>query len=130
MRCASCFRFGKEDILKGRQQGDQTVRFSFVEGDVRLRVEDIVYIETSRHKNVFYTTGGTYNIYRKMDELEADLHGMGFVRTHRSFLVNMRYIDRINSYIVTLVSGKELSVPKARYPDVKRQYALFQGIKK
>lgn len=116
--------------MKGRQQGDQTVRFSFVEGDVCLRVEDIVYIETNRHKNVFYTTGGTYSIYRKMDELEEDLHGMGFVRTHRSFLVNMRYIDRINSYVVTLVGGKELSVPKARYPDVKRQYALFQGIKK
>lgn len=55
---------------------------------------------------------------------------MGFVRTHRSFLVNMRYINRISSYIVTLTGGKELSVPKARYPDVKRQYALFQETKK
>ena len=111
------------------QQGDQTVQFSFVEGNVCLRVEDIVYIETNRHKNVFYTIDGAYNIYRKMDELEEDLQGMGFVRTHRSFLVNMRYIEKINSYIVTLTNGKELSFPKSRYPDVKRNYALFREIK-
>ena len=108
------------------QQGDQMIQFRFVEGNVCLRVDDIVYIETYRHKNMFYTTSGTYSIYRKMDELEEELQGMGFVRTHRSFLVNMRYINKINSYIVTLTNGKELSVPKSRYPDVKRQYALFR----
>ena len=111
------------------QQQDQIIQFSFVEGNVCLRVEDIIYIETYRHKNIFYTTCETYSIYRKMDDLEDDLQGMGFVRTHRSFLVNMRYIGKINSYIVTLTNGKELSVPKSRYPDVKRQYALFRETK-
>ncbi|MDE7274105.1 MAG: hypothetical protein K2N95_13765 [Lachnospiraceae bacterium] len=38
----------------------------------------------------------------------------------------MKYIGKINSYIVTLTTGKELLVPKTRYPDVKRQYALFR----
>lgn len=112
--------------MKEIKRKDQTIQFRFVEGSLCLRAEDIVYIETNRHKNLFYTTGGTYSIYRKMDELEKDLQGMGFVRTHRSFLVNMRYIGRINSYLITLTTGKELSVPKTRYPDVKRQYALFQ----
>ena len=115
--------------MKEIQQGDQMIQFRFVEGNVCLRVEDIVYIETNRHKNMFYATSGIYSIYRKMDELEEDLQGMGFVRTHRSFLVNMRYIGKINSYIVTLTNGKELSVPKSRYPDVKRQYALFRETK-
>lgn len=78
--------------MKEIKQKDQTIQFRFVEGSLCLRAEDIVYIETNRHKNLFYTIGGTYSIYRKMDELETDLQGMGFVRTHRSFLVNMRYI--------------------------------------
>ncbi len=37
-----------------------------------LREDDIIYIETSRHKNVFYTAGQTYSIYKKMDGLRAD----------------------------------------------------------
>jgi DNA-binding LytR/AlgR family response regulator len=92
-----------------------------------LREDDIIYIETSRHKNVFYTAGQTYSIYKKMDELEAELAGMGFVRIHQSFLINMRYIGKLSSYVMVLTTGKEISVPKSRYPEVKRQYTLFKG---
>ncbi len=52
------------------------MELSFVEGNVHLRVDDIIYIGTSRHKNVFYTAGETYSIYKKMDELEAELAGI------------------------------------------------------
>lgn len=112
-----------EDILRE----ERVVEFDFVEGNVRLRVDDIIYIETSRHKNVFYMAGETYSIYKKMDELEVELAGMGFVRIHRSFLINMRYIGKLGSYVMVLTTGKEISVPKSRYPEVKRQYTLFKG---
>ena len=112
-----------EDILRE----ERVVEFGFVEGNVRLRVDDIIYIETSKHKNVFYMAAGTYSIYKKMDELETELAGMGFVRIHQSFLINMRYIGKLGSYIMVLTTGKEISVPKSRYPEVKRQYTLFKG---
>ena len=116
-----------DDILREIRQEEQVVKFGFVEGNMCLRVDDIIYIETSRHKNVFYTTGQTYSIYKKMDELERELKGMGFVRIHQSFLINMRYIEKISSYVMVLTTGKEISVPKSRYPEVKRQYTLFKG---
>ena len=88
---------------------------------------DIIYIETARHKNIFYTEKGIYSIYKKLDELEAELKDMGFVRIHLSFLVNMRYIAKISSYVLILTTGKEISVPKSRYAQVKQQYMLFKG---
>ena len=112
-----------DDILRE----ERVVEFGFVEGNVRLRVDDIIYIETSKHKNVFYTAGETYSIYKKIDELEAELAGMGFVRIHQSFLINMRYIGKLSSYVMVLTTGKEISVPKSRYPEVKRQFTLFKG---
>ncbi len=84
-------------------------------------LDDIIYIETSRHKNVFYTSGETYSIYKKMDELEAELAGLGFVRIHQRFLINMRYIGKLSSYVMVLTMGKEISVTKSRYPEVKQQ---------
>lgn len=116
-----------DDILREIRQEERVVEFGFVEGNVRLRVDDIIYIETSRHKNVFYTQERAYSIYKKMDELEDELRGMGFVRIHQSFLINMRYIEKISSYVMVLTTGKEISVPKSRYPEVKRQYTLFKG---
>lgn len=117
-----------DDILWEIQREDRVVEFNFVEGNVPLRVDDIIYIETSKHKNVFYTKDQTFSIYRKMDDLEKDLEGMDFVRIHQSFLINMRYIDKLSSYVMTLTTGKEISVPKSRYPEVKRQYTLFKGL--
>lgn len=116
-----------DDILREIRQEEQAVEFSFVEGDMRLKADDIIYIETSRHKNVFYTKDRTFSIYKKMDELERELKGMGFVRIHQSFLINMKHIERIGSYLMVLDTGKELSVPKSRYPEVRRQYTLYKG---
>lgn len=115
-------------LLKEIKQKEQIVEFSFVEGKVSLRADEIIYIETARHKNIFYTKRQTYSIYRKLNEIEADLKDMGFVRTHLSYLVNMRYIEKISSYILRLTNGKEISVPKSRYPEVKRQYTLFKEV--
>lgn len=116
-----------EDIVREIEQNGYRMQFPFVEGDISLRVGDILYIETCRHKNIFYTNGQTYSIYKKLDEIEQDLRGLGFIRVHQSFLVNMHYVDKINSYILKLTTGKEISVPKSRYPEVKRRFALFKG---
>ena len=62
-----------------------------------------------------------------MDEIEAELAEFEFVRVHQSFLVNMRYIEKISSYVLRLITGKEISVPKSRYQEVKRAFALYKG---
>ena len=41
-------------------------------------------------------------------------------------IVNMQYIDKISSYVLRLTNGKEISVPKSRYAEVKRSYAAFK----
>ena len=116
-----------DDLTVEIQKNSRILEFSFVEGTIKLHADDIIYIETARHKNIFYTEKSCYSIYKKLDELEAELKDMGFVRIHLSFLVNMRYIAKISSYVLTLTTGKEISVPKSRYAQVKRQYMLFKG---
>lgn len=112
-----------DDLIAKIDRDRQEVQYSFVEGDKKLRIEDVMYIETSRHKAFFHTSEGVYSVYKKLSEIEQDLQEFGFLRIHQSFLVNMRYIQKINSYVLTLKNGKELSVPKSRYQEVKRKYA-------
>lgn len=114
-----------EDMKRNMEQNELSIEFPFVEGRQRLQADDIIYIETFRHKNLFVTQKQIYSIYKKLDEIQQQLDGMGFVRAHRSFLVNMQYIEKISSYIMTLTTGKEISVPKARYQEVKRIYQTY-----
>ncbi len=104
----------------------QRLTFSFVEGELSLEVQKIVYVETNRHKNVFYTMDASYCLYKKLDEIEKQLGEYGFLRIHQSYLVNMRYVEKISSYILRMTTGQELSVPKSRYPRVKREFAKYQ----
>ena len=116
-----------DSLIGELHKKDCYIEYSFVEGQVRLQTDDIIYIETAKHKNVFYTKKQVYTIYKKMDEIEEELVGFGFVRVHQSFLVNMRYIEKISSYVLWLITGKEISVPKSRYQEVKRAFALYKG---
>ena len=111
--------------IKDNENTAQTRRFPFVEGSAVVTAQSLIYVETDRHRNLFHTVERTYSIYRKLDEIERQLEGLDFVRIHRSFLVNMRYIRRISSYICYLTTGEQISVPKPRYPQVKKQYEQF-----
>ena len=68
-----------------------------------------------------------WTVNEKLNELENELKNMGFVRAHLSFLVNMKYITQISSYVMTLTTGKKNPVAKARYAQVKREYMLYKG---
>lgn len=115
------------EILEELRNKNQKVSFSFVEGSVELEAWKIIYIETERHKNIFHTADAAYGLYRKLDEIETELVPYGFLRVHQSFLVNMRYVEKISSYVLRLTTGTEISVPKSRYPEVKRKYAAYKG---
>ena len=113
-------------LIDKMKRKNEKIAFSFVEGNIALEVQKIIYIETERHKNVFHTESGDYGLYKKLDEIETELAPFGFIRVHQSFLVNMRYVEGISSYVLKLNTGKELSVPKSRYQKVKKEYALYK----
>ena len=101
--------------------------FLFVEGKVRLKLCDIVYIETNAHVQIFHVAGRIYRIYKKLDAVEKELAPYGFVRVHKSYVVNLMYVIKISSYRLYLSTGEEISVPKGRYQEVKSRYAAFRG---
>ena len=98
----------EEDTAEGRLQ-KRVVLFPFVEGDIPLALDDLIYIETCRHKNLFYTKNGVFSIYRKLNEIEMELNGMGFLRIHQSFLVNLRYVKQIHA--ADLICEPDFTVP-------------------
>ncbi|MBR1599732.1 MAG: LytTR family transcriptional regulator DNA-binding domain-containing protein [Lachnospiraceae bacterium] len=96
---------------------------SCVEGNVSVGAFEIIYIETMGHRNIVHLKDQDFHIYEKLDTFEQLLRAHGFLRVHKSYLVNMQHIRNINSYVMTLDNGVKISVPKARYKEVKREYA-------
>ena len=82
-----------------------------------IPVEDIRYFEIQQRIVTVVYAKERFEFYSTMMRLEEQLFNRGFVRTHKSFLVNKRYIHSIDSARVLLDSGEELPVGKLYYAD-------------
>jgi len=116
-----------DSICHEKKRQSDKILFSCVGGDVYLKISDIRLIETSGHKNTIHLNKESFQIYKKLDDLAFQLKEYGFLRVHKSFLVNMKYIRKINNYVLTMEDGRQLPIPRAKYKQVRQEYALFVG---
>lgn len=57
--------------------------------------------------------------------LESQLIPSGFIKVHRSFLVNYRFIYQIDKREVVLVNGNRIPVSRDRIGDVKKEFMFW-----
>lgn len=107
--------------------------FRFKEGDVELSINKIVYVESDIHKAVFHVKGNSSESYRKysmrgtLGTIEEQLSKYGFIRIHKSYLVNYRFIESMRNYKAFLSNQKALPIPRKKFQDVKREYLIYRG---
>ena len=106
------------------------VTFSFIQGERKLYTDNLLYVESRSHKSVFYyleNGQNIYEIYEKLDQIEERLEGFGFLRVHKSYLVNQKHIRQICNYRILLDTGEEIPVPRSRYQQTKEAFAAYKG---
>lgn len=63
----------------------------------RVPLREILYIESINNRCILHRHGGqTYNIYKRLDEIESELPDKRFLRCSQSFIVNMDYIIKVD----------------------------------
>lgn len=117
------------DAILAKRKMSQ-VTFSFLEGEKKLYTDNLLYVESRKHKSVFFYLEEeivSYQIYDKLDTIGEKLEECGFLRIHKSYLVNMKHIRRICNYKVLLDTGEDLPVPRLKYQAVKEAFAAYKG---
>ncbi|MCI8417015.1 MAG: response regulator transcription factor [Lachnospiraceae bacterium] len=107
------------------------VTFSFLEGEKSLYTDNLLYVESRKHKSYFCymdTELMFYQLYDRLDVVEEKLADYGFLRIHKSYLVNMKHIRKISNYLAFLDTGEELPIPRLKYPHVKEAFVAYKGI--
>lgn len=106
------------------------ITFSFLEGDRTLYTDNILYVESRKHKCIFSCMereNVTYQLYGKLDQIEIKLERYGFLRIHKSFLVNMKHVKRISNYIAVMGSGDEFPVSRLRFTKARESFVAYKG---
>lgn len=76
---------------------------------VHVPIKNIVYFESEKRYVHVITDKRKYTLYGKLKEIESQMKNRKFVfiRIHQSYLVNYKYIKRINLLSVVLHNGME-----------------------
>lgn len=107
LRCIRHYRMG-HDVFRVFQNGEM----------IELKMKEIIYIESDKRKIIIHLRGGKqYEMYGKISEQEEALAIHHFIRIHKSYLVNCRYIKKMSDELVWLGENqkdKMFSLPLSR----------------
>jgi DNA-binding LytR/AlgR family response regulator len=92
-----------------------------------VHCNEIEYIEIYAKKITFYLIPEQkVETYKAFRELEAELSDLPqFFKIHRSVIVNMMHIARINSKFVATVSGQRLPIARGKYPALEQAFLAY-----
>ena len=77
-----------------------------------IQKKDIIFIERSGRSTTIHTKNGQVKTYQTLNELEGELRERDFLRSHRSFIINIHYVTNFslyakNSYLVSFEGIEE-----------------------
>lgn len=106
----------------------QTLSIKIGLESIDIPFSKIVYIESEKRLSHIYVSGceKPYDTYAKLDDIQNNLDN-GFIRCHKSYIVNVNYIKSIEKDCFILKDGKEIPISKAMHSDAKTGYFKAKG---
>lgn len=94
--------------------------------NIPIDLSSVKYFFSIRHDIYFFNDSkDTYRLAIRMytlDDLENILKEKGFIRIHRTYLLNYLYVYQIRSEKILLKDKSELPLSRSRYDSVKKMY--------
>lgn len=110
-------------------EGDEYLRLYEQDLTVDVPLHEIDYLEVMDHYVSVHAGDRTHVLSSTLSSLEHALEGHGFLRVHKSYLVNMARICKFRSRECRLVNGVSLAVGEKSYPQQKQKYLHWKGLK-
>jgi len=91
----------------------------------KLKLDQILYFEVQNRIITIHTQNGMLDYYSRLEDVEQQLSGKGFVRTHRSYLVNCYYIQKLKRSSLFLTDGTEIPVSGKYTQSVQEEFSKY-----
>ncbi len=99
--------------------------FHAPEGEVKLLLEDILYLEAEGNYLKVYGKDKEYRFRDTLTNVQSALEKHGFVRVHRGFLVNQAAVEILGTEEVQLINGVQIPIGRNYAETSKRQIMRF-----
>ncbi|MCM1560833.1 MAG: LytTR family DNA-binding domain-containing protein [Butyrivibrio sp.] len=113
-----------EEAYKRQIEEKETYDFKYGRVYYSVDLREIYYFSSDRRKIFIAAKQEEYWFYGKLDQVEQTLSKKKhrFLRIHKSFLVNSRYIVRYYYEKVVLQNGEELEISMSKRNSIRKYY--------
>ena len=91
---------------------------------LKVLTKNIFYVEVFSHSCMIHTTEGVIETKMSISDLEKKLSD-GFIRVHRSYLVNLERIKKIAKAEILMENGKLVPLARRKYKDVNIAFIRY-----
>lgn len=93
-----------------------------------INLSDIIFVEAQGRKITVHTVSSDFETVHNLKYWIEHLNGKGFYQTHKSYIVNLKYVNNFSHSLINLYNNKyQAYLTKRRYTEFKNTYLLYLG---
>ena len=123
----SFFRLMDVAASEYKKEQEQSLILRCKTGIVRVELEHLEYCEVIGRTVQFRMQGGkVFERVGSLDEVWGQLMPFeNFLRPHRSYIVNMDYIQTMSYKTIIMLNGMQIPLPRGKYSEFKDKYLEY-----
>lgn len=91
---------------------------------IKVKIEEIYFVEANDNYCFIHTKAKKFLVSQTLKSIEARLSQYGFLRTHRSYLINKKWIEKFTE-ISVFMDGKEIPISRKYKSDFKSNFNML-----
>ncbi|MCK8490532.1 MULTISPECIES: LytR/AlgR family response regulator transcription factor [Spirosoma] len=111
------------------QRGSQRITLPYLNRTIFIAVDDVLCLQGEGNYTFLFTRDRKkYLVSKTLKEFEKTLDGSIFLRIHKSYIVNLAYVQRSvfnKERHVQLADGREVAISRRRMKDISQQLTQF-----
>ncbi len=109
-----------------KRKAEKKIEFQTKDRKIFLLADEIEYIGVYGHwLRVVVTTGEPIECYGSLSEFEKILAPIGFVRTYKSYLVNLKYVYSMEKTKVVMDNKTEVPLSRYKVAEIKEKFKEY-----
>ncbi len=90
---------------------------------IKISLNELLLVETNGRKLRYLMLDGSEHLCEgQISETARSLSQFGFFQIHRSYIVNLKYIEKVNSHEVTLCNGLKVVIGRIHSKEFKKEF--------
>lgn len=114
-----------ERLIDQYKSSHATIQLNNYNSGLSLSLGDIIMVSSNLRKLTYHTFSDDFTVAGKMNEVTLQLKPYSFLRTHKSFLINMNHVKGYEGYKFNLEKGLIADISHGKRADIIAEYNRF-----